>query len=136
VEELRKNPYQWDLTRCSWPGSKAFSLMNTYTIHRTEVDDLYSSAHDKSAWMTKWNVKHSYSSPMRVQEIMRTASYLPGAVKELEVQAKRVLAKYLDTHSVEEWVEQHLAVLADKLSQLADMAHRLTDRTVWPRRPV
>ena len=42
----------------------------------------------------------------------------------------------IDTHSVEEWVEQHLAVLADKLSQLADMAHRLTDRTVWPRRPV
>ena len=69
-----------------------------YTLARTEVDDLYSSAHDKSAWMTKWNVKHSFSSPMRVQEIMRTASYLPGAVKELEVQARRVLVKYLSKY--------------------------------------
>ena len=64
-------------------------------LGRTEVDLLYSSAHDKSAWMTKWNVRHSFSSPGRVQEIMRTASYLPGAVKELEMQAKRILAKFL-----------------------------------------
>ena len=75
-------------------------LFSYNTLARTEVDDLYSSAHDKSAWMTKWNVKHSFSSPMRVQEIMRTASYLPGAVKELEVQAKRVLTKYLGKYQI------------------------------------
>ena len=75
-------------------------LLSNNTLARTEVDDLYSSADDKSAWMTKWNVKHSFSSPMRVQEIMRTASYLPGAVKELEVQAKRVLAKYLGKYQI------------------------------------
>jgi len=136
LEELRQNPFQWDLTRCNWPGGNAFSLMNTYTIHRTEVDLLYTSAHDKSAWMTKWNVRHSFSSPGRVQEIMRTASYLPGAVKELEMQAKRILAKFLDPWTVSEWVEQHTAVLADKLRELAGMATKLTGRTVWPRRPV
>eukprot|EP00090_Calanus_glacialis_P017447 TRINITY_DN27161_c0_g1_i6.p1 TRINITY_DN27161_c0_g1~~TRINITY_DN27161_c0_g1_i6.p1 ORF type:complete len:574 (-),score=170.82 TRINITY_DN27161_c0_g1_i6:154-1875(-) len=136
LEELRQNPFQWDLTRCNWPGRKAFYLMNTYNIHRTEVDLLYSSAHDKSAWMTSWNVRHSFSSPWRVQEIMRTASYLPGAVKELESQARRVLAMVLEPWSVSEWVEQHPGVLADKLTQLAEIAGRLTDRTVWPRRPV
>ena len=62
---------------------------------RTEVDLLYSSAHDRSAWMTSWNVRHSFSSPLRVQEIMRTASFLPGAVKELEMQANRVLARFI-----------------------------------------
>ena len=86
--------------------------------------------------MTSWNVRHSFSSPWRVQEIMRTASYLPGAVKELESQARRVLARFIEPWSVSEWVEQHTGVLADKLSQLAEIARKLTDRTVWPRRPV
>ena len=36
LEELRQNPFQWDLTRCNWPGRKAFYLMNTYNIHRFE----------------------------------------------------------------------------------------------------
>ena len=76
------------------------------------MDDLYSSAHDKSAWMTKWNVKHSFSSPMRVQEIMRTASYLPGAVKELEVQAKRVLAKYLGKYLIR-YITQFITLCYD-----------------------
>ena len=69
-----------------------------YDVHhhgRTEVDSLYSAAHDKSGWMTSWNVRHSFSSPWRVQEIMRTASFLPGAVRELEMQTRRVLARYL-----------------------------------------
>ena len=107
-----------------------------YIPIRTEVDLLFSSAHDKSAWMTSWNVRHSFSSPWRVQEIMRTASYLPGAVKELESQARRVLARFIEPWSVSEWVEQHTVVLADKLTQLAEIALKLTDRTVWPRRPV
>ena len=34
LEELRQNPFQWDLTRCNWEGQKAFYLMNTYNIHR------------------------------------------------------------------------------------------------------
>jgi len=136
LEELRQNPLQWDLTRCNWPGMKAFSVLKTYDMHRSEVEQLYSSSHDKSAWMTSWNVKHRFSSPGRVHEIMRTASYLPAAVKELEQQAKRVLARFLDGATVEEWTEQHTGVLTDKLRQLTDMAHSLTDKTYWPRRPV
>ena len=41
-----------------------------------------------------------------------------------------------DPWTVSEWVEQHTAVLADKLRELAGMATKLTGRTVWPRRPV
>ena len=68
--------------------------------------------------------------------MMRTVSYLQAAVKELESQARRVLARFIEPWSVSEWVEQHTVVLADKLTQLAEIAGRLTDRTVWPRRPV
>jgi len=136
LDELRRNPYQWDLTRCNWPGMKVFSVISTYNLHRTEVDQLFSSAHDKSGWMTSWNVRHSFSSPSRVHEIMRPAAFLPGAVKELEIQTRRVLARYLDISSVAEWTEQHIQPLTDKLTQLSDMSRKLTDREAWPRRPV
>ena len=62
---------------------------------RTEVDLLYSKVKDSSGWMTSWNVKHFFSSPWRVQEIMGTATFLPGAVRDLEIQTRRVLAIYL-----------------------------------------
>ena len=70
-------------------------ISNLCCLVRTEVDQLFSSAHDKSGWMTSWNVRHSFSSPSRVHEIMRPAAFLPGAVKELEIQTRRVLARYL-----------------------------------------
>ena len=57
---------------------------------------------------------------------MRTVSYLQAAVKELESQARRVLARCVEPWSVSEWVEQHTGVLANKLTQLAEIAHRLT----------
>ena len=40
-------------------------------------------------------MKHSFSSPWRVHQIMGKASFLPAAVRDLEIQTKRVLALYL-----------------------------------------
>ena len=91
IEELRRNPYQWDLTRCSWSGVRLFTLVANYNLHRTEVDRLHSGVVERSAWMSTWNVRHSFSSPWRVKEIMKTSLYLPQAVRELDTQARRVL---------------------------------------------
>lgn len=136
MEELRRNPHQWELYRCDFPGLKAFSALSTYNMHRTEVDELYSKVKDESAWMTDWNVRRSFSSPWRVQEIMRGAAYLPGAVRELEDQIQRGFTPFLDTASITEWREQHITPLATRLRELADISDKLTKVSVWPRRPV
>ena len=110
-DELQQNPYQWDVTRCDYPGVRASALLSTYHMHRysmqilqaqvmfhhlrNEVDQLYSRVKDSSGWMTNWNMKHSFSSPWRVHQIMGKASFLPAAVRDLEIQTKRVLALYL-----------------------------------------
>ena len=94
IEELRRNPYQWDLTRCSWSGVRLFTLVANYNLHRTEVDRLHSGVIERSAWMSAWNVRHSFSSPWRVKEIMKTSLYLPQAVRELDTQARRVLPHF------------------------------------------
>lgn len=136
MEELRRNPNQWELYRCDFPGLKAFSAISTYNMHRTEVDELYSKVKEQSGWMTDWNIERSFSSPWRVQEIMRGAAYLPGAVRELEEQVRRGFSAFLDTYSVSEWVEQHITPLSSRLHELGQISETLTKVTVWPRRPV
>ena len=91
----------WGLLLCSPPttftGTIVQILHAWVMFHhlRNEVDQLYSKVKDTSGWMTSWNMKHSFSSPWRVHQIMGKASFLPRAVRDLEIQTKRVLALYL-----------------------------------------
>ena len=95
IEELKRNPYQWDLTRCGFPGVKVYSLISNFNLHKTEVEKLHHAVTESSAWMSSWNVKHQFSSAWRIKEILKTSIYLPSAVRELEVQAKRVLPLFI-----------------------------------------
>ena len=104
IEELRRNPHQWDLNRCAWPGVKVLALVANYNLHRTEVERLHSGVVETSAWMSTWNIQHNFSSPWRVKEITKTSLYLPQAVKELESQARRVLPHFLGRWAQINWV--------------------------------
>ena len=95
MEELRRNPFQWDMSRCDFPGEKAFSLLSSLALHSSEVTKLHSSVTQQSAWMSAWNIRHNFSSPWRVREITKSSSYLPSAVRELDTQARRILPDYL-----------------------------------------
>ena len=33
-EELQQNPFQWDVTRCNYPGVRAAAMISTYHMHR------------------------------------------------------------------------------------------------------
>ena len=41
------------------------------------------------------NFRHHFSSPWRVKEIMKSSMYLPSAVRELNIQARRVLPHFI-----------------------------------------
>ena len=152
MEELKRNPYQWDLTRCGFPGVKVYSLISNFNLHKTEVEKLHHAVTDSSAWMSSWNVKHQFSSSWRIKEILKTSIYLPSAVRELEIQAKRVLPLFigwlkvktysnllmiaiLDNSSTTEWIEQNIEPLSEKLKTVAQYEKSLSGRDVWPRGP-
>ncbi|XP_023341300.1 hexosaminidase D [Eurytemora carolleeae] len=135
-DELRRNPNQWDLYRCSFPGVKAFSLISNYNTQRVEVEQLYTRLKEKDGWMSDWHVRHKFSSPWRVEETLKTTNYLPGNVRDLEKQAKRTLGLYFDEFTVKEWMEQHLLPLSEKLAEINNMADILTKPNHWPRRPI
>ena len=78
----------------------------------------------------------SYSSPWRVHESMKTVAYLPGALKTLEQQLGKSLGQFYDQFTVEEWLEQHIKPLQERIDQLMRFARNLTEKIAWPRRPL
>jgi len=136
ADDLRRNPTQWDLYRCSFPGVKAFSLVSSYHGNKMEIDELYERLKTKDGWMSDWHNHHRFSSPWRVEEAMKSSSYLPGVIRDLERQAQRTLGLYFDKYTVTEWIEQHIQPLSRKMGELTYMLEELTKPKHWPRRPI
>ena len=67
---------------------------------------------------------------------MKTVAYLPGALKTLEQQLGKSLGQFYDQYTVEEWLEQHIKPLQERIDQLMKMARNLTEKISWPRRPL
>ena len=84
---------------------------------------------------------------------MKSSMYLPSAVRELNIQARRVLPHFIgenidilrpkvkiflvaDNASTTEWIEQNIQPLSEKLSRVAHVEDSLTEQDAWPRRPV
>ena len=105
-------------------------------MNRREVEIAFEKVDSQSGWMTRYNVEHKYSSPYRVHEVMRSISYLPGSLKSLEAQLKRVLLHYFDAFAVEVWLEQNVDPLVRRVDEINDRAVALTASVSWPRRPI
>jgi len=125
-----------DLHRCRFPGSSLIGLLGTFNMNQREVSIAFEKIDNQAGWMTRYNVDHKFSSPYRVHELMRSISYLPGSLKSLESQFKRVLQHYFDPYTVEEWLEENIDPLVHRVDAMNDRAAVLTSSMTWPRRPI
>ena len=125
-----------DLHRCRFPGSTFFGLLSTYRMTLREVDMASDRIHDHEGWMTQYNVDHKFSSPYRVQEMMRPLAYLPGNLRSLENQVEKALSSFFDGYTVAEWIEQHIKPMIRTIDDLHNRATILTSVTSWPQRPL
>ena len=105
-------------------------------MNRKEVEIGFERINIREGWMTQYNVDHQFSSPYRVHEMMRPISYLPGSLRSLESQFKKVLLHYFDLYTTEEWLEQHVDPLTKIVEEINSRAVALTSSMTWPRRPL
>lgn len=136
AQELRRNPQQWEAHRCRFAGSGLLGLLSSYNMNRREVESAAERIKNRDGWMTEYNVQHSYSSPWRVHESIKSVAYLPGALKTMEQQMAKSLSHFFDNHTVNEWLEQHIQPLLKQVDELMAMAKSLTVNVSWPRRPL
>ncbi|XP_069689508.1 hexosaminidase D-like [Periplaneta americana] len=136
IHALDADPFQWRLAACAFPGSDAFALAGRLATLRARVNALHEELTEQRAWLTPYNVRHNFSSPWRVLESHSTQQRLVRELVDLRNATMRVLGQYFDRYTTQEWLEQRVDPLEDKLGRLQSASARLLAWDTWPRRPL
>lgn len=126
------------LATCNYPGLKAFLVVSKYMSLKSKVDRFYDVITQQKAWMTPYNVKHNFSSPYRVLEDFRLDDgyRLIKEVRNFQIESKNSLSEYFDEFTIDEWIEQRIQPINDKVSYLENVNNHLVSWRNWPRRPL
>lgn len=133
---LNNDQFLWDqFSRCAFPGHTFFKL--TYRLNgvEREVAELVQSVRHDKGWMTAYNVRTNFSSPLRVDELMVDQPRLFHTVTNLVRSAKESLSDIFDMYTVAEWIEQKLYPMIKQLEDMQRDATVLKSHRIWPKRP-
>lgn len=122
--------------KCMFPGSQtlryAFRLVNVITECKQYLDNL----NYKRGWITAYNIRHNFSSPIRVDELIGEAVRFDASLTAIAKNAAESLLEVFDKWTIDEFIEQTIMPLLDELQKMQDHAKQLTAMRVWPRRPL
>lgn len=133
---LFSDPFLWDAyARCSFPGHAFFKLTYRFSIARKEAVELIDVVRNKKGWMTPYNVRHNFSTPLRVEELMQDQPRIYHSMSSLGRSARETLSDVFDFYTIGEWVEQYIYPFVIALEEIQKDANTLKARRFWPRRP-
>lgn len=134
---LEGDPFLWNkLSRCFFPGSNFYKLL--YRLHSTERDvaDFLKTVTQSKGWMTEYNVRRNYSSPLRVDELMLEQPQMLHSLASLARHAREALEDIFDPYTIAEWVEQRIYPDLKRLEQFAKDGESLKAVRFWAPRPL
>ncbi|XP_046658551.1 hexosaminidase D-like [Homalodisca vitripennis] len=133
---LNNDPFLWDqFSRCAFPGHTFFKLLYRLNGLEREVSELVTTVRQSRGWMTAYNVRTNFSSPIRVDELMQDHPRLSHSLTALIHSAKDALAEVFDAYTVAEWIEQKLYPMVVQLEDMQKDATMLKSFRIWPKRP-
>lgn len=135
-ESFVSDPFQWHLGACSFPGSNLFSAVGSYVALQARAMTLYADLTERRGWLTMYNVRHNFSSPWRLLEAHVSVQRLLRELTAFRNSTAHIMTQYFDQFAVDEWLEQKVDPLAEKMASLENFALNLIARDTWPRRPL
>lgn len=135
-ESFDSDPFQWHLGACTFPGSNLFSAVANYVTLQAQVDSLYTDMTQRHGWLTMYNVRHNFSSPWRLLEALANAQRLVRELKAFKYSTELIMEQYFDQFTVNEWLEQKVDYLTEKMVSLQNFIQALVARDTWQRRPI
>ena len=120
---------------CFFPGSPIFKMIHNLLSVKAEVEEYLKKYTESEGWLTEFNFKHNFSSPMRVNEGLDEHSRMTYLVTSLIKQAHQALVEIYDDYTVNEWIEQKIYPLYKGLNEFKLRAESLKSRNTWPKRP-
>jgi hexosaminidase len=135
-KSLDSDPFQWHLGTCAFPGSNLFSAVGSYVSLQARVSTLYTDVTERHGWLTVYNVHHNFSSPWRLLEVHAIVQQLLRELTTFRNSTAHIMTQYFDQFVVDEWLEQKVDPLAEKMTSLKHFVQSLVARDTWPRRPL
>jgi len=134
--DLEVDNFLWDkMSWCFFPGVNFFSVTKQLVSLEVEVDEFFKKVQKKKGWLTEYNIRHSMSSPFRIDELLEDWSRHLHEVVSLMKSSKEALSEMFDRYTVSEWIEQKLYPMYSKLSALRQAGDGLRRVSSWPSRP-
>ena len=133
---LNTDPFLWDsYSRCTFPGHTFFKLTSRLNNAEKEAKELIEIIRKQKGWMTDYNVRHNFSTPLRVEELMQEHSRIYHTMTLLGRAARESLSDIFDFYTIGEWVEQNIYPYVLELEEIQRNAVALKARHIWPKRP-
>ena len=83
-------------TTCTYPGSLTYKFALRLYDKQIEVHNYLVHVQEKSAWMSDYNVRHNFSSPLRVHELTANTPSLIDDLATMAKEAHTVMADVFD----------------------------------------
>lgn len=134
--ELHHDPGLSSFSKCMFPGSPTFRFVHHLKSIVSETRDYIDSLKFNKGWMTQYNIRHNFSSPIRVDELIEDATRLKNSLNTLANNAEEAMHSVYDKWTIQEFIELHIKPLMDELSEIEKNGDVLSKFRVWPRRPL
>lgn len=119
-----------------FPGSSSLRYVNRLENSLLEVQQYLLNMRFKRGWLTDINIRHNFSSPLRVDELAFDTSRHQTTLASLSRGAFDVFKDVYDNATISEFVEQTINPFLHDLHELDKSAQNLMNQRVWPRRPL
>lgn len=121
---------------CSYPGHLVFKYALRLYDKLAEVSSYLQHTRERSAWLSDYNVRHNFSSPLRIYELTARTPLLIEELRTMARESQQLLWEVYDEHTVAEFVEQHIYPSITALHQQLASGQHLLQRRTWPQRPL
>ena len=135
--DLDNDPFLFErFSWCFFPGAQAFKLTARLRDIKKEVRDYIEKVKNSRGWITDYNLRHNFSSPMRIDQDLEDLPLKLQLVEMLVKSARDSFSDWFDGWTTGEWIEQHLWPLINKLRQLEAQSLSMKSVKTWPPRPL
>ena len=107
-----------------------------WCLFQVEVGNFLSKAQVEQGWLTDYNIRRNYTSPMRIDESMEDWPRVHFSVTNLIRHAQTALGEMYDEFTVGEWIEQKIYPMVSELDKLKKSTKSLKTIRHWPSRPL
>ncbi|XP_037949097.1 hexosaminidase D [Teleopsis dalmanni] len=135
--ELHPNSHHSQLfSTCTYLGSHVYKFALRLFEKLVEVQNYLSHVKDKSAWLSDYNLRHNFSSPIRVRSLTTNTPPLINELTGMAKEAHQIMIDIFDEHTIAEFIEQNIYPLIVSLRKQLEQAQTLLQRHTWPQRPL